>query len=296
MKSSQPHLIIPELSIPKGHRFHHEGIGKNQPLAAEVIQPLLRLGLEVGVLSQRSTHRTNWKRPRNFHLFCIVIKGKILFQHNDGEKALRPRELMFCPAHQLHGFSISEETCFVYFEFSEEDCWKSLKKRGLHIRSYESADLLYLLVRRISDAYQKRDLMALSFASEDARFLANLLKREVELAEKKPPKQQNRIQNLVDSICQEPSSEWSLEKLAREAKVSTNTLSRIFIKSYGLTPMELVIRERMINAGKLLMNSDDKVSSIARQLGYESLSSFSRLFKKHMGRRPGEYRKQMREV
>ncbi len=292
-RKAQPHLILPELSFPKNARFQNEGIGVHQPLATEVIKSLLDLGLDHAVINKRHSFSSNWNSTREFHLFSLLLEGEISYSCIDGRYTVSPGELIFCPAHSVKNFSCKGKTWFIYFEFEERPIWEPLAKRGVHVRKYESTDLLYLLVKRIADAYSDRSIEALNFAREDAKYLTELLKREVVLAEKKPHKQNSRIQNIAIKICRNPSHDWTLKLLASEVHVSVNTLNRLFVKAYGLTPMEMVIRERMIRAGELLVETDEKIISIADQLGYESMSSFSRLFKKHMGRRPGQYRDEM---
>lgn len=43
-----------------------------------------------------------------------------------------------------------------------------------------------------------------------------------------------------------------------------------------------------------LLNSNRKIESIASELGYESFHSFTRLFTRHVGIPPGQYRARYR--
>jgi two-component system response regulator YesN len=47
---------------------------------------------------------------------------------------------------------------------------------------------------------------------------------------------------------------------------------------------------RIERAQHLLTSTDDKVESIARQIGFEDASVFSRAFKRWVGRSPKSYR------
>jgi len=55
-------------------------------------------------------------------------------------------------------------------------------------------------------------------------------------------------------------------------------------------PRELVIKCRLTLASKLLRDTADKFEAIAHIAGYGSVGTFSTLFKKHTGQRPGDYR------
>jgi AraC-like DNA-binding protein len=53
--------------------------------------------------------------------------------------------------------------------------------------------------------------------------------------------------------------------------------------------MEYLTRWRMLLAGDRMANTADSISEIARSLGYESASAFTKAFKKIMGCSPRQY-------
>lgn len=72
---------------------------------------------------------------------------------------------------------------------------------------------------------------------------------------------------------------------------SPKTLSNLFSKHIGKSPL-LVINERIIlEAKRLLLYSDKSTEEIAQELGYNDSSHFSKFFKKHVGDSPSSYRK-----
>jgi AraC-like DNA-binding protein len=286
----QPHVIIPPTDLTGGLRSHQEGIGVNQPLAHEVMKPLVDLGLTIAVIRNQLDYTSNWEFIFNRHRFCVLLNGKLTYKCVDREYSLSPGEMIFCPINTITGYTCSGNAQYVYFDFNEHTIWETLKQRGVYVKNHDSADLIYLLVKKISAAYRNRSLSALQFAREDSRYLATIIKREALLAKKTSHKRITLAQEIVTAICQAPESNWTLSRLSKKAHLSSHTLNRIFIKYYGVTPMEMVVRERMIRASELLSASDEKVSTISRKMGYESLSSFSRLFKKYMGKTPGQSR------
>ncbi len=52
------------------------------------------------------------------------------------------------------------------------------------------------------------------------------------------------------------------------------------METVGASPMDYLMRWRMLRAGDRLVNSGDSISLIARALGYESESAFSTAFKR----------------
>lgn len=86
------------------------------------------------------------------------------------------------------------------------------------------------------------------------------------------------------------SAELSLGKVAQASYVSAAYLNRLFNKNKGCTVMEFVKNVRIEHAKLLLRKSDHTTKEIAEQVGYNSRSYFSKLFKKEVGISPNEYR------
>jgi len=83
----------------------------------------------------------------------------------------------------------------------------------------------------------------------------------------------------------------SVPKLAQIAKVGERTLLRRFHKSLGETPSSYVQRLRIEAARSLLESTTLAIEEITRQIGYEDISSFRRLFREHTSLTPTQYRK-----
>jgi iron complex transport system substrate-binding protein len=80
------------------------------------------------------------------------------------------------------------------------------------------------------------------------------------------------------------------EKLAGRYDCSTSYLSRLFRNQIGLGPIEYLIHERIYRAKQLLLKSDARIQDVAGRVGYADVYYFSRLFKKHTGRSPLQFR------
>jgi AraC-like DNA-binding protein len=64
----------------------------------------------------------------------------------------------------------------------------------------------------------------------------------------------------------------------------------MFKKATGLNFTDYVSRIRVEKAKNLLLNRNLRVSEIAYEVGFQSLTHFNRVFKKVMGQSPTEYR------
>ena len=82
----------------------------------------------------------------------------------------------------------------------------------------------------------------------------------------------------------------TLYQLAKELKYNESYLSRVFLKSVGISFSEYVRNIKINHACYLLRNTKESVYSIAMKCGYATQSSFCRCFKQLVGVTPHEYR------
>ncbi|MGN1390119.1 MAG: AraC family transcriptional regulator [Bulleidia sp.] len=86
----------------------------------------------------------------------------------------------------------------------------------------------------------------------------------------------------------------SLESAAESFSLHPNYLSSLLKRSTGYTFNELVQKERISAAERLLTNSEMTVTEIASMVGYQNMSYFYRIFRNSTGCKPGQYRLQHR--
>ncbi len=82
----------------------------------------------------------------------------------------------------------------------------------------------------------------------------------------------------------------SLQAIATVAGLSPNHLLRSFKALFGQTPYQMLIAERLRRARFLLAHTDQPVTQICFDVGYESPSSFSTLFTQECGLSPQAFR------
>jgi AraC-like DNA-binding protein len=97
---------------------------------------------------------------------------------------------------------------------------------------------------------------------------------------------------FMDTHFHEPIN---LNNIADEACFSKFHFIRIFKKIYRLTPHQYLVQVRMEKA-KQLLQSSIPVTSACYACGFESIGSFTSLFKKMTGYTPAEYRKQQLDL
>lgn len=98
-----------------------------------------------------------------------------------------------------------------------------------------------------------------------------------------------RIGAAIAAMHAEPAHRWTVEALARRAGMSRSVFALRFRQTVGETPMDYLVRWRMLRAADRLESAREPISAIASSLGYESESAFSTAFKRVMGCPPRRY-------
>ncbi|TMV49037.1 helix-turn-helix domain-containing protein [Paenibacillus mesophilus] len=82
----------------------------------------------------------------------------------------------------------------------------------------------------------------------------------------------------------------TLESLAGLFNVGIRQLNRLMRQEFGRSIIDVLHEIRIERAKHLLTESDEKVITVATQVGYDDPSFFSRLFLRHVGCPPSQYR------
>ena len=91
---------------------------------------------------------------------------------------------------------------------------------------------------------------------------------------------------FIDENFQEPID---LEEISQRAFLSRFHFHRLFTKIYRRTPHNYITKKR-IDKAKALLAENKTVTDVCIEIGFESIGSFSTLFKKEIGFAPTYYR------
>ena len=101
----------------------------------------------------------------------------------------------------------------------------------------------------------------------------------------------NQINELILYLHTHYQRKISIEELTEKFHVNRTTLAEKFTKSTGMPVMEYLIRLRVKMAAIILRDTELPISEIAYRVGFNDITHFGRMFRKHMGYSPSEYRK-----
>ena len=98
-----------------------------------------------------------------------------------------------------------------------------------------------------------------------------------------------RLLRLFENVEEAIAEPRSNQKMAAVACIGERQLERLCLKQLGRTPRQHLIWLRMHKAANLLSTRDQKVESIAAEVGYANPFTFSNTFKRYMGWPPSTY-------
>lgn len=104
------------------------------------------------------------------------------------------------------------------------------------------------------------------------------------------------VKKTVALIDADISAELTLSILAGKQGISPGYLATVFKKETHKTISEYIRSRRMERAVHLLATTNLQIQSIAGYCGIMDIQYFTKLFKKHTGKTPNEYRKELRKV
>ncbi len=160
---------------------------------------------------------------------------------------------------------------------------KTLLRWGTHV-DLKRAEEAYFNTRVISRSqYESAVRLLHIFAGHLAQ-----LGQQIDLQNKgSEPAAIAKAREWIAAHCEDP---LSLSATAKAVNLSAKHFSEVFRKTTGIPFVEYVARVRVEKAKSLLANPQLRVSEIAFEVGFQSLSQFNRLFKRMTGASPREFR------
>lgn len=160
----------------------------------------------------------------------------------------------------------------------------TLAKNGIHLDIANLEDT-YLQTRYVEPARYKSMVSLLKFMADHLSSISNQLAIRQSNAE---PVFIARARKFIEENITE---ELPLSRVAKAVHTSSFYFCKMFKKVTGLNFTHYVSRVRVERAKSLLQNPNLRISEIAFDVGFQSLTHFNRVFRNITGVSPTEYRR-----
>ena len=145
----------------------------------------------------------------------------------------------------------------------------------------------YFETRVLAPKQYASSVRLLSIFAEHLSMVSNQVVVQQQTAE--PPV----ITRAKQFIHEHQGEDLSLGQVAKAVNTSTFYFCKMFKKATGVNFTDYLSRVRIEKAKNLLLNPNLRISEIAYEVGFQSLTHFNRVFKKIVGQSPTEYRGQL---
>jgi len=162
---------------------------------------------------------------------------------------------------------------------------RSIGLKTLDASSIQKLHDAYFKTKSVEPERYQSDLTLLQIFASHLSLLAESMATVNQGAE---PRSISKARNYIESHFRE---EMTLASVAHEAGMSESYFCRIFREKTGLTLTEYVNRYRVEMAKHELLKTERRVSEIAFEVGFQSLSQFNRSFAQIAGMSPTHWRK-----
>jgi AraC-like DNA-binding protein/ligand-binding sensor protein len=145
----------------------------------------------------------------------------------------------------------------------------------------------YFNTRVVPNRQHEAVVKLLSIFAQHLSMLSNQVVLQQDNAE--PPV----ITRAKEYIQEHQTENLRLGHVAKAVNTSTFYFCKMFKKVTGINFTDYLSRVRIEKSKNLLLNPNLRVSEIAFEVGFQSLTHFNRVFKKILGQSPTEYRTQL---
>lgn len=241
--------------------------------------------------------------------FLLLIQGELSFHIEDKTIHLHEGESIFIPPGLLHSASCHNNMAPVFkaFVFSPELLFSLFDTYhyNKYILPVLHNNLTLSTTLTPSIHWQKRILELLSTifnATEQdelmIRGLSLLIWKELFKHHIAPntnhtslPQHMKQLQPAIDYLQENYAGNITLDTLSQCAHLSEGQFCRSFKNLTGMSPFHYLIRYRILQSCKELLQTERKITDIALSCGFNNISYYNRAFLKTMNMTPGEYRK-----
>ena len=242
----------------------------------------------INIFHQTPTYRVLNPRAngRRANGFLYILRGHCNYSFEGGSFELVPGSVVYLPRGSKHTFRVlSEEIEFYRIDFDLEVEGKFTRFSAEPLKLCHSADhACREAVRSLAEEYEflhdsvaKTALLCSVFHSLQKESLG---KNAVKLS----PGVRYLLEHLTEKV--------NCAHLAELCYLSTAQFYNLFHAEFGCAPLEYRNLLILQKAESFLRSGSFSVAEIAEMLGFESVSYFSRFFKKHSGKSPSEFQKE----
>ena len=253
-----------------------------------------------------------------FEIF-IVLKGSGIAKIKNKSYSIKEGDIFLINSGEVHSYmrdplytldvedtndvplflfvQISNHCLREYFPQIRTTIFNSCNLRD-YLSDAEANSMINLLVQSAKIYFMEEPLYQLNVLSNVAKVLVSCYKQVpheiISEAQKTNLKQKNlRVERIISYIDANFETQIRLQDLAEQENLSPTHFSHLFTSLFGVTFQNYVNIKRMEQCIRLMPNKEKTLLEISYESGFSDPKYMNRMFIKHFGYTPKEYRKRL---
>ena len=242
------------------------------------------------------TIKTNRPKGRRDYQLLYILEGKAHFYFESGEIIVNKGEMvLFRPREPQSYFYFPKDKCQAFWvHFTGSDVDKILDYYKLH----NDTNIFYSGSSPVYQWLFEQMIRELQLCRANYKELLTMLLRHIFLLVNRYLKENgksgvdalNDIERSIQYFNENYTKDINIDEYAKSLHVSTCWFNRRFKQVTKVTPLQYILSLRLSNAKMLLKTQDYNVTETSYAVGFHNPLYFSRLFTKHIGMPPSEYK------
>jgi AraC-like DNA-binding protein len=252
----------------------------------------------IGYFPKAAYHYRERKQGCKDNIFIYCVRGKGWYTINNELFEVKANEFFIIPATKAalkYGADAKDPWTIYWVHFSGADMDTFNRSAGIGlfdkprpIRFNEKGiQLWHTMYQRLEMGYSKENLGHANFCLY--YFIATFLFPDQPLNESGQVVK-DVVAETIAYMRSKLHTNLTVQNMAMKNDLSVSHFSSLFRKATGMSPLDYFIHLKLQKASLLLYSSTLKIKQVASAIGYEDPYYFSRLFKKHIGVSPDQYR------
>ncbi|MNL07146.1 HTH-type transcriptional activator RhaR [compost metagenome] len=253
-------------------------------------------------------------RKNNFFELIYIVDGTGIQVINDNKFQYRKGNLFLVTPQDVHSFEILTPTKFFFLRFNEyyikassqngqseavlrmEYILQNASHRpGCILKNQIDKPLIASLIENIISEKNNQQIYHQKIIEQIVNTIITIVARNIALKLPKNIKETTgemvlEILHYIQENIYSPK-ELKSEKISDHFNITLNYLGKYFKKQTGETLQEYIANYKLRLIEARLLNSDMRINEIADELNFSDESHLNKVFKKHKGMNPSEFRK-----
>lgn len=284
---------------------------KGSILMADFFGPKYRVengAFEIQLVSRQGFSSMQRSHSHSFYELYYLRKGERVYFINGELYTVKSGDIIVINPHDVHRTTSSSIPEFerILINFTDDFIFQDALSKDLPLLPFKHGSRLirFPVQEQVSTEKLILEMMYESKVKQSGytEYIKSLLTKLLIQIYRQPYKEpaafhspiHERISKVATYLNVHYQEQLTLEKVAAHFFISPSYLSRTFKKVTGFHFSEYIQAIRMREARRQLVETNEKILSIAENVGYPSIAHFNKTFKKMTDVSPTQFRKQLK--